>query len=91
MVAASRAVNPPIHATTVNDAGSNRNTGYILATRKTPAVTIVAAWIRADTGVGPSIASGSHTYNGICALLPNAPSMSRYGIALIDQPPASVL
>ena len=27
----------------------------------TPAVTIVAAWIRAETGVGPSIASGSQT------------------------------
>jgi hypothetical protein len=25
----------------------------------TPAVTIVAAWISAETGVGPSIASGS--------------------------------
>src|ERR1043166_7198646 len=24
----------------------------------------------ADTGVGPAIASGSHTYSGICALLP---------------------
>ena len=27
----------------------------------TPAATIVAAWIRADTGVGPAIASGSQT------------------------------
>ena len=27
----------------------------------TPAVTIVAAWISAETGVGPSIASGSQT------------------------------
>jgi hypothetical protein len=27
----------------------------------TPAVTIVAACIKADTGVGPSIAIGSHT------------------------------
>ena len=32
-----------------------------------PAVTIVAAWISADTGVGPSIASGSQTKSGICA------------------------
>jgi hypothetical protein len=30
-------------------------------TMYTPAVTIVAAWIRAETGVGPSIASGSQT------------------------------
>ena len=27
----------------------------------------------ADTGVGPAIASGSHTYRGIWALLPQAP------------------
>ena len=27
----------------------------------TPAVTMVAAWIRAETGVGPSMASGSQT------------------------------
>jgi hypothetical protein len=31
------------------------------ATRYTPAVTIVAAWMSADTGVGPAIASGSQT------------------------------
>ena len=42
----------------------------------TPAVTIVAAWISAETGVGPSIASGSQTYSGICALLPAAPTNS---------------
>ena len=42
----------------------------------TPAVTIVAAWISAETGVGPSIASGSQTYSGICADLPVAPTNS---------------
>ena len=36
----------------------------------TPAVTMVAAWISALTGVGPSMASGSHTWSGICALFP---------------------
>ena len=35
------------------------NNGEHLTTKNTPAVTIVAACIRADTGVGPSIASGS--------------------------------
>ena len=39
-----------------------------------PALTIVAAWIRADTGVGPSIASGSQTWSGNWALLPIAPA-----------------
>ena len=42
----------------------------------TPAVTIVAAWMSAETGVGPSIASGSQTYSGICADLPVAPMKS---------------
>ena len=36
-------------------------TGNMRATKNTPAVTIVAAWISALTGVGPAIASGSHT------------------------------
>lgn len=35
--------------------------------RKTPAVTSVAACIRAETGVGPSIASGNHVCNPNCA------------------------
>ena len=32
--------------------------------KQIPAVTIVAAWIRAETGVGPAIASGNQTYKG---------------------------
>ena len=39
----------------------------------TPAATIVAAWMSALTGVGPSIASGSQTCSGNCAILPTAP------------------
>ena len=50
--------------------------------RNTPAVTIVAAWIRADTGVGPSIASGSQRYSGNWALLPTAPTNSSTAIAV---------
>ena len=38
---------------------------------------MVAAWIRAETGVGPAIASGSHTCSGNCADLPTAPPNSR--------------
>jgi hypothetical protein len=41
--------------------------------KKTPAVTIVAACIKAETGVGPSMASGSHVCNKICADLPIDP------------------
>jgi hypothetical protein len=40
--------------------------------RKIPAVTIVAACIRDDTGVGPSIASGNQICNPACADLPTA-------------------
>ena len=34
-----------------------------LINKNTPAVTIVAAWISAETGVGPSIASGNQVCN----------------------------
>ncbi len=34
---------------------------------------MVAAWIRADTGVGPAMASGSHVWRGNCADLPMTP------------------
>ena len=44
-----------------------------LINKNTPAVTIVAACNKADTGVGPSIASGNHVCKPICADLPIAP------------------
>ena len=37
-------------------------------------MTIVAAWINAETGVGPAIASPSQACNGNCADLPTAAS-----------------
>ncbi len=37
---------------------------------------MVAAWISAETGVGPAMASGSQTYSGSCADLPHAPTSS---------------
>ena len=39
-------------------------------------MTIVAAWISAETGVGPSIASGSQVWSGICADFATAPPSS---------------
>ncbi len=47
------------------------------SSRKIPAETIVAAWIMALTGVGPSIASGNQTCSGNCALLPTVPPKIR--------------
>ena len=70
MSAASRAVPAPTSSTTVSAVPEASKMVWVLATRKTPAVTMVAAWIRADTGVGPAMASGSQTYSGNWALLP---------------------
>src|SRR6478672_4144397 len=58
--------------------------GDMRATMKMPAVTIVAAWISAEIGVGPSMESGSHTCSGTCALLPIAPMNRQMQIALIS-------
>src|ERR687886_1340442 len=56
--------------------------GPLRTTRYTPAVTIVAAWMSADTGVGPAIASPSQDCSGNWADLPQAPSRSRSPIAV---------
>ena len=48
-------------------------TGNNLATKNTPATTMVAACINAETGVGPSMASGNQICNGNMALLPAPP------------------
>ena len=55
-------------------AAANANTnGPNLANKNTPAFTIVAAWIKAETAVGPVIASKSHSLSGNCADFPIAP------------------
>src|SRR6476646_8289263 len=74
--AARIAVNAPMAATMFEVAGVNWNSAADRATMYTPAVTMVAAWISAETGVGPSMASGSQTYSGNCADLPHAPTKS---------------
>ncbi len=43
---------------------------------------MVAAWISAETGVGPSIASGSQVWSGSCADFANAPTSSSRQIAI---------
>ena len=64
IVAAPNAVTVPSTSATIWAVGEDTNSGHILATRNTPAATIVAAWIRAETGVGPSMASGSQMWSG---------------------------
>src|SRR5262245_58037226 len=83
MVAASSAVPTPIQAmTSGNQSLEAASTGLIRIMRKTPAVTIVAAWMRAETGVGPAMASGSQTKRGIWADLPIAPTKRRAAMAV---------
>ena len=63
----------PITMTKFNAVSDNSNRGDMRATMKMPAVTMVAAWIKAEIGVGPSMESGNHTCKGNCADLPMAP------------------
>ncbi|OIQ71910.1 hypothetical protein GALL_464670 [mine drainage metagenome] len=78
------AVIAPITITTDSAVVDNSNSGDIRATMKMPAVTMVAAWIRAEIGVGPSIESGSQTCSGTCADLPMAPTNSSRQITVIS-------
>ena len=57
--------------------------GDNLIKAKTPAVTIVAAWINAETGVGPAIASGNQVCKPNWADLPAAPINKKIPIVLI--------
>src|SRR6188768_465549 len=72
--AANAAVTAPIQSITSPVAGASSNNGCARTTKYTPAATIVAACSSADTGVGPSIASGNHTCSGNCADLPMTPT-----------------
>ena len=75
-VAAKIAVEAPTMVTTVSAVSEYSNKGESRATMNTPAVTMVAAWIKAETGVGPSMASGSQVCKPNCADLPIAPKNS---------------
>src|SRR5476651_336027 len=67
------AVIDPMTSTKFSAVSDNSNNGDMRVTMKIPAVTMVAAWISAEIGVGPSIESGSQTCSGNCADLPIAP------------------
>ena len=81
--AAKKAVNIPIIATKFKANWEYSNIGEHLTTKNTPAVTMVAAWIKADTGVGPSIASGNQVCKKNCADLPIAPTNKNKQIRVI--------
>src|SRR6476469_2317733 len=71
--AMKNAVIAPMTSTNESAVWESSNSGDMRATMNMPAVTIVAAWINAEIGVGPSIESGSQTCSGNCADLPIAP------------------
>ncbi|CAB5000363.1 unannotated protein [freshwater metagenome] len=73
----------PTMSTSVRAMGAASKIALERTMRYTPAVTMVAAWMRADTGVGPSIASKSHACSGNCALLPQAASNSSRPIQVV--------
>ena len=76
IVAAKMQVVAPMKVTKASAPGAASMIHDMRAIRNTPAVTMVAAWISAETGVGPSIASGSQVCRPICADLPIAPRNS---------------
>src|SRR6185369_9977534 len=80
----NRAVIAPIVITNDSATSLSSNSGDMRATMKMPAVTMVAAWISAEIGVGPSIESGSQTCSGNCALLPIAPMNRQMQIAVVN-------
>src|SRR3974390_786288 len=82
MVAANSAVATPMIATVHWVAELKWTMGALRHIRYTPAVTMVAAWMRADTGVGPSMASASHGNRGIWADLPTAATNSSRQMAV---------
>src|ERR1700689_5645874 len=77
------AVVAPITSTNDSAVGEYSNSGDMRATMKMPAVTMVAAWISAEIGAGPSMESGSHTCRGTCADLPMAPTTSQMQVKVI--------
>src|SRR5258708_27101097 len=80
--APNSSVAAPTIVTTSLASDDRLNIGADLTIKYTPAVTMVAAWISAETGVGPSIASSSQDCRGACALLPQAPSSSNSPMAV---------
>src|SRR3984885_16090211 len=82
MIAPNISVTAPTMITPSRASGDRLYSGLDRTIRYTPAVTIVAAWINADTGVGPSIASPNQACSGTCADLAQAPSSSNSPIAV---------
>ena len=77
------AVIAPMVMTNDSAVSDSSKSGDMRATMKMPAVTMVAAWMSAEIGVGPSIESGSQTCSGNCADLPIAPMNRQMQVTVI--------
>lgn len=73
----SKAVRLPINNIIFKIFGQYSNKIENLIIKKTPAVTIVAACINAETGVGPSMASGNQMCKPTWADFPKAPNIKK--------------
>src|SRR5674476_427251 len=89
MTAAPTIVTAVITARTRREGSDRTKIGKRRARTNVPAATIVAAWISADAGVGPSIASGSQSWNGNCADLPAIPESRQMNAAVSRVDPGS--
>src|ERR1700759_3489840 len=78
-----KAVVAPMMSTVDKAVSDSSNSGDMRATMKMPAVTMVAAWISAEMGVGPSMESGSQMCSGTCADLPIAPMNRQMQISVM--------
>lgn len=87
-IAVNSVVTAPRHRVRVWIVGFCSIRGWKRISRNTPATTIVLEWSRADTGVGPSIAEGSHGCSPNWADLPVAaskrPNRGRLRLSLAD-------
>ncbi|SSQ02588.1 Uncharacterised protein [Acinetobacter baumannii] len=81
---ATNKVTAPVTEMNCITSGASSNTLNRRQHKYTPAVTIVAAWINAETGVGPAIASANHVCNGICADLPAAPKNNINAVQMVS-------
>jgi len=73
----------PIHKQSIKTVELYSIKGDVRINKYTPAVTIVAACISAETGVGPSIAMGNQTCKPTCELLAIAPINKHIPIIVI--------
>jgi len=71
--AEKKAVKAPQTIKIFNTSGAYSKIKDVLKIKKIPTVTIVAACIKAETGVGPSMASGNHMCKISCADLLTEP------------------